>query len=309
MVGESIARQYRIINHRCTRLDEMSTVGKLENGVEVRINRTYLEAELKILTGFIEPHMWAGYSGGRKSILPGIASIETVKYLHGYEIVAHPNVEYGVLEGNPFHEAALTIMAQAGADFAVNVTLDAHQQISSVFAGHPVKAHLAGCHFLAGQCIRTVEEPLDFILTTNAGAPLDCNLYQTTKGMVAAASALKPGGVILIASSCFEGVGSPDFQRVMDMIDTPRGFLSRLKTGEFFVHDQWCAQEICQVLLRNPVWLYTDSIDPARLKRYHLHPVTSIEMAIDELLGRFGKNARWAAAPEGPMAILRTAPA
>jgi nickel-dependent lactate racemase len=305
LVGPAIARGYRLISHRCTHKDEMSSVGTLAGGVDVLINKTYLAAELKILTGFIEPHMWAGYSGGRKSILPGISSLDTVKYLHGPRIIAHPNVEYGVLEGNPFHEAALAAMAQAGADFIVNVTLDGRQQITRIFAGHPVAAHLAGCNFLADQCIRTLDAPLDFILTTNAGAPLDCNLYQTTKGMIAAAPAVKPGGVILIASACFEGAGSADFQRVMDMMDTPQELLARLMAEEFFIPDQWCAQEICQVLLRNPVWLHTAGIEPARLKRYHFQPVPSIENAVTDLLARFGPDARWAVAPEGPMVILR----
>lgn len=305
LVGSDIVRDYRIENHRCTRRQDMSLVGTLENGVDVHVNKTYLAAELKILTGFIEPHMWAGYSGGRKSILPGISSIETVKYLHGPRIVAHPQAAYGVLEGNPFHQAALAAMAQAGADFVVNVTLNARQEITRVFSGHPVTAHLRGCDFLAGQCVRTIDEPLDFILTTNAGSPLDCNLYQTTKGMIAAAPAVKEGGVILVASACPEGMGTPDFQRVMDMIDTPQNFLARLMAEEFFIPDQWCAQEICQVLVRNPVWLYTGGIEPARLERYGLRPVASIEKAVDELLARFGAKARWAVVPDGPMVILK----
>ncbi len=305
LLGGELLGAYRVEDHDSRDRDALARVGTLEGGVPVLINRTYLEAECKVLTGFIEPHMWAGYSGGRKSLLPGLSGIETLQYMHGPEMVAHPGTVYGKLDGNPFHEAGLRVMEMAGADFIVNVTLDTRKRITGVFSGHPVEAHLRGCAFLSEHCVREVEAPLDFIVTTNAGAPLDCNLYQTVKGMTGGAAVVKPGGDIVIASACPEGVGSPEYRKILEMVDAPQAFLERLMRKEFFIPDQWCAQETYQVVCRNPVWVYTDGLSPRELERFHLHPVRDVAETVRHLLGRHGPDARWAVVPDGPMVILK----
>ena len=307
LVGENIAAEYRIINHFSKQADDMVLVGKIDGNVPALINRHYVAADLKILTGFIEPHMWAGFSGGRKSILPGISSIETLEYMHGPEMIAHPRTVYGALEDNPFHQAGLAIMAKAGADFIVNVTLNTRKEITRVFAGDPVEAHLEGCNFLAPFCIKEVEQPLDFIITTNSGAPLDCNLYQSVKGITGAAPVVKKGGEIIIASSCFEGLGSPEYIEILKMVDSPKAFIDRLLAREFFIPDQWCAQETYQVMIDHPVWLYAKGLTPAEMERYHFHPVSTMEKAIDSLLAVHGPEARWAVVPDGPLLILQLA--
>ena len=307
LVGEEIAANYRIINHFSKKAEDLVLVGELNDGVPALINRHYVAADLKILTGFIEPHMWAGFSGGRKSILPGISSIETLEYMHGPEMIAHPMTVYGAIEGNPFHEAGLKIMAQAGADFIVNVTLNSAKQITGVFAGDPVAAHLEGCRFLAPFSTRELDEPLDFIVTSNSGAPLDCNLYQTVKGITGAAPVIKPGGEILIASACSEGAGSPEYIEILKMVDSPQNFIKRLLAREFFIPDQWCAQETYQVMLEHPVWLYSDGLSAEEIENYHMKPVKSLETAISELLRRHGQKARWAVVPDGPLLILKLA--
>ncbi len=305
LVGQEIANNYEIINHYSKKDEDMEFVGNIDNDVPVYINKNYLKADLKILTGFIEPHLWAGYSGGRKSILPGISSIKTLEYMHGPEMVAHPKTVYGLLEGNPFHEAGIKIMKLAGADFLLNVTLNTEKKITGIFAGDSEKAHVEGCKFLEKFCIKYIDEPLDFIITTNSGAPLDCNLYQTVKGMSAAYPVMKEGGIILIASKCFEGIGSKEFIEVMEKVDTPENFLKRIMEKEFFYPDQWCAQEIYQVMLKNPTWIYTEGVPEEKLKKYCFKPVKDIEKSIDELLNIFGKEARWAVVPDGPMVILK----
>ncbi len=307
LVGEEIAAKYRIVNHFSKKAEDLVLVGEINDGVPALINRHYVAAELKILTGFIEPHMWAGFSGGRKSILPGISSIETLEYMHGPEMIAHPMTVYGALEGNPFHEAGLKIMARAGADFIVNVTLNSAKQITGVFAGDPLAAHLEGCRFLAPFSTRKLDKPLDFIVTTNSGAPLDCNLYQTVKGITGAAPVLKPGGEILIASACSEGAGSPEYVEILKMVDSPQNFIKRLLAREFFIPDQWCAQETYQVMIEHPVWLYSDGLSAADIESYHMKPVKSLETAVSELLLRHGPKARWAVVPDGPLLILKPA--
>jgi nickel-dependent lactate racemase len=307
LVGQEIAEHYRIVDHLSKNREDMADVGKILGEVPALVNRLYVEADLKILTGFIEPHMWAGYSGGRKSILPGISSVETLQFMHGPEMIAHPNTEYGELEGNLFHKAGLEIMEKAGADFIVNVTLNTRKEVTGIFSGHPVEAHLRGCSFLAQHCVRELDAPLDFIVTANSGAPLDCNFYQTVKGITGAATVVRPGGDIIIASRCAEGAGSPEYKKILEMVDSPGAFLSRLMRKEFFIPDQWCAQETYQVLMDRNVWIYTEGLSREEIKRYHLHPVDALEEMILTLLTKHGRKARWAVVPDGPMVILKIA--
>ena len=305
LVGPEIAGAYRIVDHLSKKSEDMVEVDRIAGVAPALVNRLYVEADLKILTGFIEPHMWAGYSGGRKSILPGISSVETLQFMHGPEMIAHPMTEYGQLEGNLFHEAGLRVMEKAGADFVVNVTLNKKREITGIFSGHAVKAHLEGCAFLAKHCVRELDAPLDFIVTTNAGAPLDCNLYQSVKGMTGAATVVKPKGDILIATRCAEGAGSPEYEEVLEMVDSPSSFVCRILQKEFFIPDQWCAQEMYQVLMEKNIWIYTEGFSPEELRRYHLHSVDSIEGCIRSLLEKHGEHARWAVVPDGPMVILK----
>lgn len=307
LVGREVLERYQVVDHRSRAAEDLVEVGRLDGDVPVWINRRYVEAECKVLTGFIEPHMWAGYSGGRKSLLPGISGLETLQHMHGPEMVAHPGTVYGKLDGNPFHEAGLRVLGMVGADFVVNVTLDTSKRVTGVFSGDPVEAHREGCSFLARHCVREVDGPLDFIVTTNAGAPLDCNLYQTVKGMTGAAPVVKPGGDILIASRCPEGAGSAEYRRILEMVDTPRAFLDRLMRREFFVPDQWCAQETYQVVVERNVWIHTEGLAPEELERFHLRPVADVAQGIRDLLARHGPHARWAVVPDGPMVILRLA--
>jgi nickel-dependent lactate racemase len=307
LVGPEIAGRYRIRNHFSKRDEDMVNVGEIDEGVPALVNGTYVEADLKILTGFIEPHMWAGFSGGRKSILPGISSVKTLEFMHGPEMVAHPRTRYGILEGNPFHAAGLAVMKQAGADFIVNVTLDTAKRVTGVFAGHPVEAHLAGVEFLSRYCIHTLDAPLDFVVTTNSGAPLDCNLYQSSKGLSGVSSATREGGVILIASECWEGFGSEEYREVFEHATSPAAFIEKLMRKEFFIPDQWCAQETYQVMMKNEVWIHTRGIDDDTLRRLHFTPVPAIEEAVETLLWRFGQDARWAVVPDGPLLILQVA--
>jgi nickel-dependent lactate racemase len=174
-----------------------------------------------------------------------------------------------------------------------------------VFAGHPVQAHLAGVEFLSRHCVKTLEAPLDFVVTTNAGAPLDCNLYQTAKGISGVAGATREGGVILIATECLEGFGSEEYRAVFEHATTPQAFIDKLLKKEFFIPDQWCAQETYQVMLKNEIWVHTHGIDAATLKRFHFQPVADLSQAIGELLERFGPEARWAIVPDGPLLILK----
>jgi lactate racemase len=304
LVGPSIAGAYAVIDHAASDPNNLVDIGTITGNVPAYINRIYAEAELKILTGFIEPYMWAGFSGGRKSILPGISGLETLRYMHGPAMISHPSCEYGMLEGNPFHEAGLEILNKAGADFIVNVTLNEKREITGIFSGDPVAAHLEGCAFLSKFCCVDIDDALDFIVTTNAGAPLDCNLYQTVKGITGASAVVRDKGDIVIASQCTDGVGSAEYRQILEMADSPESFLRRLTAGDFFIPDQWCAQEMYQVINRKNVWIHADGLTGDEIRKFHLHPIQSIEKCITDLLKKHGSAARWAIVPEGPMVIL-----
>jgi nickel-dependent lactate racemase len=308
LVGPEIMSSHRVVNHLSKERGQMVDCGETAQGIPLLLNRICVESDLRILTGFIEPHMWAGYSGGRKAILPGVASIETMRHMHGYRMVAHPGTRYGELESNPFHHAGLEVLSRLGADFIVNVTLDSEKRVTGLWSGDPVEAHLAGCAFLDRHCVVEIDEPLDFAVTTNAGAPLDCNLYQATKGITGAANIVREGGLILVAAACPEGVGAPEYTELLESIESPVEFLERLRNPDFFVPDQWCAQEMWQVLLTRDVWVKCDGISPEWLWGRGLGSVERIEDAVDTLLGRFGLNARWAVIPEGPLTITRLTP-
>lgn len=308
LVGPEVAATHRVVNHRSRCREEMADCGRTSTGIPVILNRLYVEADVKILTGFIEPHMWAGYSGGRKAILPGVASFETMRHMHGPAMVADRRTTPGLLDGNPFHEAGLEVLRMVGADFIVNVTLDREKRVTGVWAGDPVEAHLAGCRFLERHCVAELSEPLDFAVTTNAGYPLDCSLYQSVKGVTAAAQAVREGGAILIATACFEGVGSREFQQMLESIASPREFLDHLaRPDQEVVVDQWCAQEMCQVMLAHEVLIRCQGIEPRWLRARGLTPVDDVGQAVSGLLSRFGPQARWAVIPEGPLTIVRVA--
>ena len=298
--GRTSPKRYRVANHFSKQAEDMADLGRTLSGIPIQINKQYVESDFKILTGFIEPHMWAGFSGGRKAILPGLASLETMKYMHGFQMVAHPLCEPGVLEGNPFHEAGLEIMERAGADFILNVTLDPQRRLTGVWAGHPVEAHLRGCQFLRRHCEVKLPEPLDFAITSNAGHPLDCNLYQTVKGVTSVAAVVRPGGAILIASACSEGIGSDEYRLLLESIAGPREFIRRLASPGHFVADQWCAQELYQVMFTHEVLIKSETLDPGWLAARGITPVTDIEKSIEELLQYYGPEARWAVFPDGP---------
>ena len=247
MVGREIMERYRIINHDCERREDLRRVTSIE-GAPIEINRHYLDADLKILTGLIEPHFYAGYSGGRKSILPGISSYETMKFMHSYAVIDHPGVRNCVLEGNIFHEYGLQVTEQVGADFILNVVINTDREMSGVFAGHYNTAHLRGCEFVAEHAVVELEQPADLVITSGGGYPLDSNFYQISKGLTCAKDILRPGGTVIVACECREGLGSEDFCSIMRSVNAPEEFFDYYSQPENFVKDQWCAQNIYQAL-------------------------------------------------------------
>ena len=306
LVGSEIAEEYRIENHRARDRASLTYLGDTSAGAPIWVDSLYQEADLKIATSLIEPHLMAGYSGGRKAICPGLMGVDTVKVLHGPELLGHPRSSEGVIEGNPFHEQALEVAKTVGVDFTLNVAMNEDRQITGIFCGDLEKAHAEGVAFVEAAALATVDEAVDVVVTTSAGFPLDLTFYQAVKGMTAVLPILREGGTIVIAASCDEGLGSREFSELLLETTGFEEFARRLESPDFFVVDQWQLQELCKVLAKVRVKLYSQKI--ARDFGAYLpmvDVVPSVEAGIEEALYESGSNARVAVVPKGPYVLPR----
>ncbi len=303
MLGADIVRDYRIENHHGKVLEEHDYLGTTPNGVPVYLDSRYVGADLKITTGLIEPHLMAGYSGGRKVICPGIAALETVKVWHGPKFLEHPKADCGYLEGNPVHEENTRIAWMAGCDFIVNVCLDGQRRLTWVGAGHMEKAWLEGVRFCE-QVVRVpVPEPVDVVVTSCAGYPLDTTWYQAVKGLTGALPIVKQGGTIILAAGLSEGIGSPEFERLLADNPDLRIFKERILGKDYFVMDQWQLEELAKVIERCKVKVVSDGLPADTLRRCHANPAASVEAAVADCLTEYGDAARIAVIPRGPYVL------
>ncbi len=301
LVGPEIPKNYRIVNHMGRDLGSHVHLGETPiYKAPVWVDRRFVEAELRIATGLIEPHFMAGFSGGRKAIFPGICAFESVKVLHGPAPMSHERAAECVIEGNPVHAEALYVAKRARVDFIVNVTLNERRAITGVFAGDLEKAHEEGIAFMSGQCRSEVDAPVDAVITSAAGFPLDLTFYQTVKGMTSAAGILKEDGVVVIASNCGEGIGSPEFTRLILETAGIDEFEADIRKPGVFTLDQWQLQKFAQVLRKHEVWLYSGGIPKETQEKLFVTPLAGIDDALDRIKARFGENARIAVIPEGP---------
>ena len=304
--GDEIVSRERIVIHDCDDAANLVNIGKLPSGGDLIVNRLAVEADLLVSEGFIEPHFFAGFSGGRKSVLPGIASRATVMYNHNAGFVASTRARTGVLEGNPIHKDMLFAARAAKLAFVVNVVIDAaHEPIFSV-AGDCEAAHRAGREFLASKC-QVDAIPADIAISTNGGYPLDQNIYQSVKGMTAAEATVKPGGVIVMFAAASDGHGGASFHRTFRdepdlnrMMDT---FLSR--KPEETVIDQWESQVLARVLLKAKV-IFVSACDDQLVKDFHMIPAHSPAEALEIAKGLVGKpDYKVTVIPDGISVIVK----
>lgn len=298
MLGDEIVERYEVINH-----DPGSTVrvGTSSRGVPIEVNKHVIEADFRISTGFIEPHFFAGFSGGRKSIMPGVSSREAIYGNHGYEMIDDPNSRPGCLEGNPVYEDSLEHAKKSGLDFMLNVLLNREKEIIDVFSGDPIDAHLKGVEEEKKYVIRKLDRRADIVITTNSGAPLDLNLYQTVKGIYHASPVTKKGGIILIASECSEGVGPDSFGKLHSDSGSPRKVVERIRKKEP-TGVQWENQILARVQRDNQIYLKS-SLDDETLENMMISPVISLDSGLERALEEIGGNPKVAVIPEGPMIV------
>ena len=307
MVGAETAANYRIENHDGLNRQQHADLGESPRGVPVWIDSRYVEADLKITTGLIEPHFMAGFSGGRKLICPGLAALETVRAWHGPKFLEHPNARVGVLDGNPVHEENTWIGRRAGCDFIVNTVIDAQRRILKLVAGDMEAAFLPGVAFVRDLVVDTVPEPVDVVVTSSAGYPLDATFYQSVKGMVAAADIVKPGGTVILAARLSEGIGSEPFQRLFKENPSVDAFMDRILHSDYFVMDQWQLEELAKVLRKARVVVVTDGLPEETLGKLFVETAPSVEQAVADCLARYGAAATIAAIPKGPYVIAEVA--
>ncbi|MEX0715182.1 MAG: nickel-dependent lactate racemase, partial [Planctomycetaceae bacterium] len=256
-----------------------------------------------IATGLIEPHLMAGYSGGRKLICPGIAALETVKVWHGPRFLEHPRADCGLLEGNPVHEENTRIARMAGCDFIVNVTLDRARRVTSIVAGDMERAFLEGVAFCERVVRAEVAEPCDVVVTSSAGYPLDTTFYQSIKGLTGVLPIVKQGGTIILAAGLTEGIGSPEFRRLFEEHASLDAFMERILGKDYFVLDQWQLEELAKVRRKARVKYVSDGLPAETLSKLFVEPAESVEAAIAEALEEHGPEARIAVVPKGPYVL------
>ncbi|MEX2121273.1 MAG: nickel-dependent lactate racemase [Pirellulales bacterium] len=305
MVGREIFEGYRIENHHGKLLDEHAYLGESPRGVPIWIDRRYVEADLKITTGLIEPHLMAGFSGGRKLICPGLAALETVKVWHGPDFLEHPKADCGILEDNPVHEENTWIGRHAGCDFIVNVVIDDQRRPLSFVAGDMEQAFMEGVEFVRDVVTDTVAEPVDVVVTCSAGYPLDTTFYQAVKGLTGALPVVKQGGTIIMAASLSEGIGSPEFQRLFAENASLEEFVERILGKDYFVMDQWQLEELAKVRRKARVKVVSDGLAPATLNSLFVESAPTVEAAVAESLAEYGPDATLAVIPKGPYVLAQ----
>jgi nickel-dependent lactate racemase len=304
MLTPEVVRDYRVLNHEPEVRAAHVQLGTMRDGVTpALVNRHVVEANVRIVTGFIEPHFFAGFSGGIKGIIPGTGALESIVCNHGAKNIGDPNATFGVTEGNPLWEELRDVALRVGPSFLLNVTLNERRQITNVFAGDILAAHKAGCEFVRQSAMQRVSAPFDIVVTTNSGYPLDLNLYQGVKGMSAAARIVKPCGLIILACECREGVpaGSP-LDKLLRSAAGPEEILALLATPGFVRPEQWQAQ-IQSLIQRKARVLLHSTLSDQVVRQAHLVPCPDIAAAVREELDRLGPGATLAALPQGPLTI------
>jgi len=301
LVG-GIAHDYRVVSHNARSLDSLVCIGDTETGTPIWLNRMYVDADLKIVTGLIEPHFMAGFSGGRKGVCPGVAGAETIRAFHSAELMDHPESDTAKLAANPVHVMSEEIAEKAGINFLVNVTVDRERRVTGVFAGDWKEAFRAGAEHARQSLTRTYSEPADLVITSAGGWPLDATFYQSVKGMYAGAALARKGGSVLVIAGCDEGMGSPEYAGLMSDALSREDFALSIRAPGQFTIDQWQVQKHHQAARRARILLHTPGLKDEPLADHVVEPVSDPQAVVDQYL-RTATRPRIVVMPEGPYVI------
>jgi nickel-dependent lactate racemase len=304
MFGDEVVRSVRVVNHDARDAGSLTWMGTFGAGVPVWLRREWVEADVRITTGFVEPHFFAGFSGGPKMVAPGLAALDTVLVLHDAARIGHQNATWGVTTGNPIHDDIRAIAAATGVTFALDVVLNGDKEIVAAFGGDLAPMHAAACAAAKAVAMRPVAAPFDVVVTTNSGFPLDQNLYQAVKGMSAADAVTRDGGVIVCAAECRDGF--PDhgaYREVLASAASPAALLAEIAARPRTVPDQWQVQIQARIQSRCQVVMHTSYLSDDDLAAAHLTQTADVGATVAKALAEAGPGARACVLPEGPQTI------
>ena len=305
LLGDEMVATIAISNHDATDTSSLALLGHTATGVPVWVNRRYLQAQVRIVIGFIEPHFFAGYSGGPKGVIPGLAGLPTIQALHSAPLIDHPGSTWMALDENPIHQGICAAVALCPPEFLINVTLNPEHQITGIFAGHYLQAHRAGCDVLASTASVVEAGGFDVVVTSNAGYPLDQNLYQSVKGMTAAAQLVRPGGAIVLVAECRDGLPTHShYEHLLRAATGPKHLLERLQSSEITLPDQWQVQKQALVQQRAQVYLHS-SLPDTLVEAALLTPAPDLQAIVHQLVADMAVSSRLAVLPEGPMTAIQ----
>jgi len=304
ILSPEIAAQYRLVSHDARDLAQHRHLGTTGRGTPVYIDERFMVADLHITLGFVEQHLMLGFSGGRKLIAPGLAAQETIKVLHSPRFMREPLAKEGSITGNPLHAELLEIAAMARHDFILDVTLTQDRQINGVFAGNPVQAHAAAVEFLETTSLETLPEPVDAVITSAAGYPLDLTFYQSIKGITAARHLVRPGGRILVLGECAEGIGSAEFAHMLESYSDPSSFLEEIRRKPVEI-DQWQLEKLALCGLHHELFFFTPGASREKLGCLGSRSFDNLDDALEALLAGQRDGVRVALVPEGPYTFAR----
>ncbi|MGH7897599.1 MAG: nickel-dependent lactate racemase [Candidatus Binatia bacterium] len=302
MTSAEIAARYRIRNHVARDPSTHRSLGQTARGTEISLDSGYLDAELRIVTGLIEPHLMAGFSGGRKGVAPALAAVEMMRTLHGPAML-EDHLGPGIVEDNPFHRELVEIARRAGVDFLVNVAIDRERRLTGVFAGDLERAHEVGVAAVERHVRVDVAAAAEIVVTSAGGYPLDATFYQSIKGLIGALNVVRRGGSVILAAEVSEGIGGAEFVRLLGELRDNDGFMTKITRPGFFAIDQWMAQHLCQVLRKADVTVVSGGLDLSELPELPIARAPSVEDALRRALARHGRQARVLLLPEGPYVL------
>ena len=305
MVGDEVADSVEIINHDARDRDSLVYLGIHGNGVPVWLNKRWVDADIRITTGFVEPHFFAGFSGGPKLVAPGLAGLDTVLTLHNAQRIGDRRATWGICEGNPVHDDVRAVVGAVGnVDFALDVVLNREQSIVQAFGGPVLEMHAEARKLTRRLAMSPVPSLFEVVVTTGSGFPLDQNLYQAVKGISAAATVIRPGGTIVCAAECRDGF--PDhgsYREVLASAESPKALFEDISQRAETIPDQWQAQIQASLQIQARVVMHTSYLSDAALATAHLEQTADIERTVMDTLAAAGPDARVCVLPEGPQTI------
>jgi nickel-dependent lactate racemase len=304
ILGNKLKNRLKVIDHKATDKDSLQYLGKTSKNIPIYINKYYCESDVKILTGYVEPHFFFGFSGGRKSLVPGIAGAETIQLNHSAENISSPYSQFGIYKKNPMHENAIEIARLVGVDFIINVCIDEKHRITQIAAGDLEKVHNKLIEYQLKKVFKEIMEPYDIVICGNGGYPLDLNLYQAVKSMAIGEMAVKEGGTIISVNECSDGIGEgqDEFRELLFSNMNPADIYNKILKKEILVPDQWEIQILARILMKAEIYVVS-KLNENELGNIGLKYAKNVEEAIHFSLKTHGNDSNILILPNGPQIL------